>query len=163
MNRTPETDHLLRDVLSEGTPPGYMEALLAGTLRLARRRRIYRRARNVSAGLALITACAFFGWKNLPKELLEAMPTKDSFVMVRTQPMDAGAIICTRPRDAGRIISSVSGAVIVRTSREISRVINDRELIALVLPRPAVLIRTGADAEQLEFVNAEDRKVIHVE
>jgi hypothetical protein len=77
--------------------------------------------------------------------------------------MAAGAIIGTRPFDPARITSSVASATIVRTSRGIFRVIDDRELLALVSPRPVVLIRAGAAAEQLEFVNAEDNKILHTE
>ena len=153
----------MRDVLSEGTPADFQEALLTGTLRLARRRRIYRRARNVSAGLALIAVCAFLGGTYLPRQSHGPRPTEGGFVLIGTRPMAAGAIIGTRPFDPARITSSVASATIVRTSRGIFRVIDDRELLALVSPRPVVLIRAGAAAEQLEFVNAEDNKILHTE
>ena len=163
MNRTPDTDQLLRDVLSEGEPPGSMESMLAETLRLVRRRRVFRRARNISACLALVAICAFLTFRNVTKYHHGPAWTEESFAEIRTHPLDAGSIIRTRPLYESRVISSVYSVAIIRTSREKFRVINDHELLALVSPRPAILIRLGAASEQLKFVGPEDGKTIHVE
>jgi hypothetical protein len=163
MNRKPETDYLLRDVLSEESPTEFKEVLFARTLRFVRRRRIFRQARSLIAAFALIGTCAFFGWRNLSRGHHGPQPTQEHFVLVRTKLLTADSIINTMPLDASQIVSSVSGAPIVRTSREGFRVINDRELLASAFPRPAILIRSGKFSEELKFVNAEDENVIHTE
>jgi hypothetical protein len=158
MNNASERDQLLGDVLSEGGSGEFREAMLAETLRLARRRRVYRRARSISAVLALLAVGAFFGRREWPAESRFVPQAPENFVLVRTQPLAAEAVIRTRPLDQAQCIASFSGAPTVGTARSAFHVIGDRELLALASPRPAILIRSGPSSEELEFANAEDQE-----
>jgi hypothetical protein len=158
MNNASERDQLLGDVLSEGGSGEFREAVLAETLRLARRRRVYRRARSISAVLVLVGVGAFFVRRDLSMERPVALRAPENFVLVRTQPLAADAVVRTRPLGQAQRIASFSGARTVGTVNNAFHVIGDRELLALASPRPAILIRSGVSSEKLEFVNAEDRK-----
>ncbi|MEI9959789.1 MAG: hypothetical protein WDM76_01280 [Limisphaerales bacterium] len=56
------------------------------------------------------------------------------------------------------MISSSATVTEIATTHGNFRSINDAELLALVAGRPAILIRTGPDSEELVFANAEDQK-----
>ncbi len=158
MNNPSERDQLLGDVLSEGGAGEFKEAMLAESLRLARRRRVYRRARSISAVLALLGFGAFFARREGPTEGGTAPRTRGNLVLVRTQLLAADAVIRTRPLDQAQLIASFSGTPTVGTAPNAFHLIGDRELLALASPRPAVLIRSGPSSAELEFVNGEDQK-----
>jgi hypothetical protein len=163
MNDATERESLLRDVLAEGRPGEFKEAMLAETLRVARRRRVCRRARSVSAVLALLGIGVFFGRRDGPAERRLAPRPPASYVLVRTQPMVADSVIHTRPLEPSQLVESFSGAARAGTAHDALHLIGDRELLALISPRPAVLIRFGSSSAELEFANAEDRKVVLTE
>jgi hypothetical protein len=163
MNRDPESDFLLGEVLSEGDPADFRETLLATTLGMARRRRIFKRARRISGALLLIGAFAFFGWHNPTRERGPSRPTLGTLVFIETRPLPPLAIVRTVPLEPGQVTVSVPFSRTVRTSREMFHLINDRELLALASPRPAVLIASGTPSEELEFVDAADGTAVRSE
>jgi hypothetical protein len=67
-------------------------------------------------------------------------------------------IVVTEPLSADHLVASVAIAEMIQTSSGNFRVINDDELLALVAPRPAALVRLGPHSEQLFFVNPADEK-----
>jgi len=78
------------------------------------------------------------------------------YELVRTQPLPAGMIVVTEPLSADHLVTSVAIAEMVQTSSGNFRVINDDELLALVAPRPAALVRFGPHSKELFFVNPAD-------
>ncbi|MGA3283239.1 MAG: hypothetical protein ABSD57_02115 [Verrucomicrobiota bacterium] len=162
MNHEPDNQQLLTDVLAEAAPAGFREALLGETLRLARRRRHWRQTRRAAALLVALGLFALLVWQNFPPHSLAPMPmTKvkvQGYELVRTQPLSSGTIVVTEPFSADHLVASVAIVEMVQTSSGNFRVINDDELLALVAPRPAALVRLGPHSEQLFFVNPADEK-----
>ena len=161
MNHEPDSGQLLADVLAEAAPTGFREAMLSETLRLAGRRRRWRQTRRAAVLLVTLGLLAFLVRQNSPPPLAPTPMAKakvKSYEQVRTQPLSADAIVVTRPLSADQSVTSVATAEIVRTSTGIFRVINDDELLALVSPRPAALVRLGPDSERLIFANPDDKK-----
>ena len=163
MNHPPDKKHLLDDVLSEAAPADFREALLGETLHLARRRRQWRQTRRVAGALTVLTLLAVLVWQNSPQLRTAQSPlTKagnKSYELVRTRSLPVGAIVTTRPLAAEQFIASAGTVAVVQTVTSGGfRVINDDELLALVAPRPAALIRLGPHSAQLIFVNPEDEK-----
>jgi hypothetical protein len=66
--------------------------------------------------------------------------------------------VTTVPFRSGQFVTPTAGVEIVQTSTGNFRIINDAELLALVAQRPAILIRTGPNSEELVFANPEDQK-----
>ena len=160
-----EKKHLLEDVLAEASPPEFRAVLLAESLRLARRRRRWRHARNAGGGLAVMILAARFAWQNWPEKTssvppLAKIPAAKSFQLVETKPLPAGAVVLTGQFSAVKIISSESSVAQIATTGGGFRFINDAQLLALVGGHPAVLIRTGPDSAELVFANPEDQKLL---
>jgi hypothetical protein len=162
MNRKPDNEELLADVFAEAGPADLRAAMLGETLRLVRRRRRWRQARHVAGmffvlGLLMI----FVRRKNPPRPPVSAPPmataVSENYKLVRTQPLPAGAIVTTGPLRGGQFIAPAAGVEIVQTAPGNFRIINDAELLALVAQKPAILIRTGPNSEELVFANPEDQ------
>ncbi len=81
-----------------------------------------------------------------------------SYQLVRTRPLPPGAVVVTTKFSAAGQAASVPKVVEVATSGGGFRLINDNELLALLADKPAVLIRTGPDSEELVFAKPEDQK-----
>jgi hypothetical protein len=162
MNHEADNERLLADVFSEAAPAGFREALLGETLRLTHRRRRWRQTRRTAALLVVLGLLAVLVRQNFPTHLLAPMPVAKakvkSYELVRTQPLSAGAIVVTRPLSADRLVASVATAEMIQTGSGNFRVINDDELLTLVSPRPAALVRLGPHSEQLVFANPADEK-----
>jgi hypothetical protein len=161
MNRRTDHDDLLADVLSETAPAGFREALLGETLRLARRRR-WRQTRRVAGMVVILGLLGFFVWqKNVPTKPAAHAPIakamKENYKLVRTGSFPAVAIVVTKPLVTGQL-GGLANVGIVQTTAGNFRVINDDELLALVSGKPALLIRTGPNSEELVFANPEDQK-----
>lgn len=163
MNNRADNENLLAEVLAEGSPSDFRPAMLAQTLRLARRHRRVRRVRRaagvvlVMSGLAILTIRQFSRPPVVSPALAQKV-VKQSYELIHTQPIPIGALISTR------IFSEVQTAAPVSIVDEIAtvsggyRLINDDELLALLADKPAVLIRTGPHSEELVFANPEDQK-----
>jgi hypothetical protein len=145
MNHSPDHRHLLAEVLADTSPAGFREALLGETLRLARRRRQWRQARRGAAVIAVLALALGGVWWKLswpPK----AKPTA-SYLLVRTQPLSPAQIVTTQPLSPGQLVLTVSGGF---------REIGDDELLSLVAPQVAALVRRGPHEAELIFVKPGD-------
>jgi hypothetical protein len=159
----PEQKKLLDDVFAESSPPDFRAALLAGTLRQARRRRHWRQARSAAGALAVLLLAGILTWpRPMGKIFTARTATKfaapKKYQLVETQPLPAGATISTRNLAALKMVSTAAGAVEIATRAGGYHLINDEQLLALLGGSPAALIRTGPDSEELVFANPEDRR-----
>jgi hypothetical protein len=163
MNHRPDKENLLVEVLAEASPSEFRAALLAETLRLARRRRHFRQARQVVGVLAVMSLLAVFMVQQFSKPPAASPPvakqiTKPSYELVHTLPLPANALVSTRKFSEAPFAAPEFTVVVVATAGGGFRIINDDELLALLADKPAVLIRTGPNSEELVFANPEDQK-----
>ena len=167
MNNRADEKNLLTEVLAEASPADFRAALLAETLRLARRRRQYRQARQAAGVLAVMSLVAVLVTQQFSKPPTISTPlakkiVQQSYQLVRTQPLPAGALITTRGFSTAGLATAIPKVMAVATVSGGFRLINDDELLALLADKPAVLIRTGPHSEELVFANAEDQKALRL-
>jgi hypothetical protein len=163
MNEQTDNQNLLAEVLAEASPPDFREAMLAETLRFARRRRQFRQVRHAAGVLALMGLLAVLVAQHLSGPPVISPPlakkiARQNYEMVRTQPLPANALVRTRSFPATGLAAPVPRIIEVATASGGFRLINDDELLALLADKPAVLIRTGPHSEELVFANPEDQK-----
>jgi len=160
MSRATDQRRLLADVLAEAEPTGFREALLGETLRLAGSRRRARRLQRVTATLAVLGLVGTLVGRFLLPGHGFFTPTATSCATVRTEPLPPGAIVHTEPFAVDRIVVSVASVEVIHTAPNSGKLrnLNDDELLALVAPRPAALVRVGPQSEKLIFLNPEDQK-----
>ena len=163
MNNRADQENLLAEVLAEALPMDFREAMLAETLRLARRRRQFRQTRRAAGILAVASLLAVLVTRQFSKPPGVSPPQakkieQQSYELVRTQPLPASALISTRSFSATGFAVSVPKVIEIATTSGGFRLINDDELLALLANKPAVLIRTGPHSEELVFANPEDQK-----
>jgi hypothetical protein len=163
MNERTDNQNLLAEVLAEASPADFRAAMLAETLRLARRRRQFRQARRAIGVAVVMSLLAVLVAQQFSKPPVVSMPlakknAKRSYEMVRTQPMPTSALIRTWNFPATGFAVSVPKVIEVATTSGGFRLINDDELLALLADKPAVLIRTGPHSEELVFANPEDQR-----
>lgn len=141
-------------MLADETGAGFRETLLGETLRLARRRRQWRRTRQgVAAVAALALLCLGGSWLWQPAALHPVFDT--ACPVVRTQPLRPAEIVTTRPLASEQLVASVAAAPVVSTVLGGYREIGDDELLALAAPRVAALVRRGPHEADLIFVEPE--------
>jgi hypothetical protein len=159
MNPPADKDQLLADVLADESSVGFREALLTETLGLVRRRRRFRQVRRAASGLAVIVGLAVLVWRNLPPPVVTPESAGRSYAIVRSQPLRPAALVSTQPLAANRFVASARNAEIVQTAPGAGqfREIDDSELLALVGPKPAALVRRGPHSAELVFVNPADQ------
>jgi hypothetical protein len=152
MNDRLSHDRLLSDVLGEVGPAGLREALLTQTLRLAKRRRVIRKARHACSAIALLVALGFVCWPFVPRSKSRA------YVLVRTQPVANAVVVETRPLPPASVVSSESNFAAVSTGSEPDgfQEITDSQLLDLTAPQPAVLVRLGPEMAELIFAATEE-------
>jgi hypothetical protein len=163
MNRPTDKENLLAEVLAEASPADFRAAMLAETLRLARRRRHFRQARRIAGVLVVMGMLTVLVVQQSPKPTVVSAPLvkkalKQSYELVCTQPMPASAFVSTRTFSWNQLAVSAGAVVEITTTTGGFRLINDNELLALLADKPAALIRTGPHSEELVFANPEDRK-----
>jgi hypothetical protein len=160
MSRSTDQRRLLADVLAEAEPTGFRAALLGETLRLAGSRRRARRLRQATTALAVLGLFGTLAWRFLLPGHGFFTPTATSCAMVRTEPLPPEAIIRTQPFAADCIVVSVASVEVIHTTPNNGKLrnLNDDELLALVAPRPAALVRVGPQSAKLIFLNPEDQK-----
>jgi hypothetical protein len=88
-------------------------------------------------------------------------PAVKSYRLVETQPLPVSALVTTTEFNPVKTISSTGTVVQIATSDGL-RFINDAQLLALVGEKPAVLIRTGPESEELVFADPADLLNNHV-
>jgi hypothetical protein len=152
MSHRPDHERLLADVLAEGAPANFPEALLSETLQQARQRRRFRRACQRSAALVMVGLLGMLAWRHWPRFRFVGEPVVASCATIRTKVLPASAIVRTQPFGPARLIISASNVAVIWTSKGQFRFVNDDELLALVA-RPAVLVRLGAHSEILVLAN----------
>ncbi|HEX7617715.1 MAG TPA: hypothetical protein VF480_03240 [Verrucomicrobiae bacterium] len=163
MNNRTDQENLLAEVLAEASPADFRKAMLAETLRLARRRRQCRRARPAAGVLVLMGLLAVLAAQHLSKPpvvspSLAKKVVRQSYELVRTRSLPDGALVSTRSFSAIEFAVALPKVIEVATASGGFRLINDDELLALLADKPAVLIRTGPHSEELVFANPEDQK-----
>ena len=153
-----DRERLLAEVLSDDA--GFREALLAQTVRLARRRRGFRQARQATVALAALLCLATLIWRSLPPRAVTREMAVGRCAIVRTQPLPSSALVTTQPLPSDKLVASIATAKVIETTADIGRFqeIGDDALLALAAPRPAVLVRLGPGREELVFVNSDDKK-----
>jgi hypothetical protein len=161
MKREADNERLLNDVFAEAAPADFREAMLAETRRLARARRRSRQLRRAVL-LAAVVLLAGGIWQHSLRRLKVAQGpspgvAQKSYNLVHSEPLPSSAIITTQPLE-GRAFAHLEKVQIVETAPGNFRFINDDELLALLGPRPAVLIRTGPNSEELVFANSGDKQ-----
>jgi hypothetical protein len=153
-------ERLLADVLANESEADFREALLSETLGLVRRRRRFRRVSRGAFALAIVAGLGVLVWRGLPP--VATRPGTDSrpYALVLSRPLPSSALVITQPFAPGRIIASAPNAEVVQTasSRNIVREIDDAELLALLGPKPAALVRRGPHLAELVFVNPADEE-----
>jgi hypothetical protein len=156
MNRW-ENKRLLSEILADETDAGFRDVLLGRTLHLAKRRRQFRRARQIAYTCIVFMSLALIGVHFLgPKPPSSARPVP-AYTLVVTRPLARSAIVETQPDASAVVVNSASLIATVTTSsvpQDLHR-INDDELLAL-LPSPALLIRRGPDSADLVFADPRD-------
>jgi hypothetical protein len=167
MNNHADQESLLAEVLAEASPADFRAAMLAETLRLARRRRQFRQIRQAAGVLAVAGLLAIFAAQQFSTPPTTSTPlakkiVQQSYQVVRTQALPASAIISTMKFASAGLTASVPKVIEVTTISGGFRLINDDELLALLADKPAVLIRTGPHSEELIFANAEDQKALRL-
>ena len=167
MNHRADQEKLLAEVLAEASPADFRAAMLAETLHLARRRRQFRQARQAAGVLAVICLLAVLVAQQFSKPAaVSPSPAKNiarqiawqSYELVRTQPLPSGALVRTMKFSETQSAAAVPKVLEVATTGGGFRLINDDELLALLADKPAVLIRTGPNSEELVFANPADQK-----
>lgn len=163
MNHHADKESLLAEVLAEASPADFRAALLAETLRRARRRRHFRLARRAAGvvmaiGVLTLLAIRPVSRPSAVSPVLTQKVVAQSYELVHTQPLPAGLWIRTRSFSEIQTVAPVSVVAEIATVSGGYRLINDDELLALLADKPAVLIRTGPHSEELVFANPEDQK-----
>ena len=160
MNQPRDQERLLTDVLAEESAAGFREALLSETLGLVRRRRHVRQAWRAASALALIAGLGVVVWRILPPTAVAPGTASRGYEFVVSRPLPPAAVVVSQPFAADRVVASVRKAEVVRTSpsRGTVREINDGELLALLGPKPAALVRLAPHSAELVFINPADEE-----
>lgn len=157
-----ENEPLLDAVFSEAAPAEFRDAILGETLRLVRRRRRWRQTRRLAVLVVAGGVLSVLVWQNLSRRVVPpptvAKAEVKNYQLATTQPFPASAIVVTRPFATDQLVASVATVETVQTTAGNFRVLNDDELLALIGPRPAALVRVGPHSEELVFVNPADAK-----
>ena len=161
MTPTPERQHLLADVLAEGAPSDFSEALLGDLLQRVRQKRRSRRLRQQGAALAMATLLAILAWRHLPRFGVLSESAAGGYELVHTQVLAAHAVVHTQAFAPAQPMLAVSSVTVVRTRSGQFRTLGDNELLALA-GRPAVLVRLGPHLQLLVFANPADQAVFPV-
>jgi hypothetical protein len=163
MNNHADKENLLIEVFAEASPADFRAAMLAETLSVARRRRQFHQTRRVVGVLMVMGLVVILFTQQFSKPPVISQPIakkimKQNYELVLAQPMPISAVISTRTFTASQLVSSAGTVVEISTTTDGFREINDDQLLALLSDKPAVLIRTGPNSEELVFANADDQR-----
>lgn len=161
MTRRTDNERLLTDVMVDGSDAAFHEALLGETLRLARRRRRFRQARRSVAAAAVLAGLAGLGvlvLENFSPRVVSPGLDKGHYTMVRTVPLPATAIVTTQPFAQNLLVASITTANVVETTpgSGLFREISDDELLAMVAPKVAAIVRHGPHRAELVVLEPAD-------
>jgi hypothetical protein len=149
---------LLSDILAEESDSDFREALLDHTLHVVRRKRRFRKARQVAYASLMAVGVALIGFHFLPSKT----PSKrfePPYLLVTTQPLPASAVFSTSRGDSIPVISNSTAIELVTTAETSPPLhqLDDNELLALA-PSPALLVRRGPHLAELVFENPDAQR-----
>lgn len=145
---------LLSDVLAEESDSDFREALLDQTLHVVRRKRRFRKARQVAYASLMAVGVALVGFHFLASRTPGSKRFEPPYLLVTTQPLPATAVFSTSRADSIPVISNSATIELVNTSESSPplRQLDDNELLAIA-PSPALLVRRGPDRAELVFAD----------
>lgn len=155
MTNKNDQERLLDDVLVGEADAGFHEALLAETLRLARKRRRFRHAQRVGGVLAVVSVIAAVAiWRNPRAPVIVPPPPAQNYQLTLSQPFPAASMVSTRPLAADQLVASKTLASVLHTTTMIGsyREVGDDELLALAAPQVVALVRRGPHEAELLFI-----------
>jgi len=160
MNRPNDHERLLADVMAGADAAGFREALFGETLRLARQRRRFRKAWQAVPVVAVFVGLALLIRQGLPPRVTPREAIQQNHVVVVSQPLPAAALVMTRPLAIDHVVASFTNVLRVQTAQHRGqfREIDDDELLALVEPKPAALVRLGPHTAELIVLNGTDQE-----
>jgi hypothetical protein len=152
---------LLSDVLAEESDSDFREALLDHTLHVVRRKRRFRKARQVAYASLMVIGVALIGFHFLPSKTPGARRFEPSYLLVTTKPLPPSAVFSTRRGDSIPVISNSATIELVTTTEDSPPLhqLDDNELLALV-PSPALLVRRGPHLAELVFDNPDAQRLL---
>jgi hypothetical protein len=142
MSEPPNHERLLTEILTEDSAVAGRGALLGQMLHAARRRRRFRQARRAACALVLLAAGLWAFWPH-PTPTGKRPEGPRPYALVQTHPFSKTALLQTSPLPAANLLRSLPTAVVVTTAvaAQPLQEINDKDLLALAAPNPAVLVR----------------------
>jgi hypothetical protein len=148
---------LLSDILAEESDSEFRAALLDQTLQIVRRKRRFRKARNLAYGSLMLAALALVSFHFLFSKPTISKRFEPPYRLVTTEPLPPNAVLSTTRDNSMKVISSspaLEMAMVATTqSTGIVRQLDDDELLAL-LPSPALLVRRGPHLAELVFADS---------
>ena len=101
--------------------------------------------------VAVLVGLAALVWQYFPPRVVSPAMDQGSYAIIRTQPLPVSSLVITKPLAADLLVASVATANIVETSPDsgLFREIGDDELLAMVAPKVAALVRYGPHTAEL--------------
>ncbi len=162
MIKRTDKERLLADVIAGESDAAFHETLLGETLRRARRRRQFRQARRAVVAVAVLVGLAVLVWQSFPPRVGSPGRHNGSYAIIRTAPLPAKAVITTQPLPEDLLVASVMTANVIATSPDIRlfREIGDEELLALIAPKVAAIVRLGPHQAELVVLEPAGRDAL---
>lgn len=152
---------LLADVLADAdSNQAFRDSLLGTTLTLVRRRRRRRQMGRTAIAVATALVLAAAIWPMTSTHQTVVVKTwRGNTARVESRRLSRDAIIRTVPLAPGQTVASYASVQTIETQSGVTplRLIDDRELLALVAPYPAALVRVGPHSEELLFLDPKDQ------
>jgi hypothetical protein len=157
MNNDPESNELLDDVLAEGVRWDAGSAMLEQMLARVRRRRAVRRTLASSGALVLAGLLSLLFLKTFKAWRVVTLPLAPSYVLVHSAPLSKDRVVETRRLASDALVFTTANCTAVVGTHDGVHAMGDSELLELISPRPAILIKGQSNSEELVFLNPADR------
>jgi len=143
---------LLSDVIAEETDSDFREALLNNTLHVVRRKRRFRKARQVAYASLMVVGVALIGFHFLGSKPPGSKGFERPYLLVTTQPLPSTDVYSTTRGHSMPVISTSATVALVTTTESSPALhqLDDDELLTIA-PSPALLIRRGRHLAELVF------------
>jgi hypothetical protein len=101
--------------------------------------------------VAVLVSLSSLVWRSFPPRVITPGVEDGSYAIIRTQPLPATALVTTQPLPGDRLVASITTSSIVETVADsgLFREIGDDELLAMVAPKVAALVRLGPHKAEL--------------